>query len=421
MKHYIVAREEALTIGNANNKYEHNERINKSYLNKDIDLSKENHYYKRPDKSYMAIFRSMADSGLFSTRKVSLSNPETAIGSEIIVAVAGDYFQSEEQAIEFFGVANVALNEFFSVTLPDGTKVDGKDLCMSSVVHLDEGSYGLHYTTATCVPRELKKRRTKKEMATGAEAKSAGWYCQLSHSGFWSSEKDGEGNLYYSYSRLNDVVADAYRKAGYTDIVRGEKGSKAKHLHPNAFKALMRDAQEKAEQGMPPIGARKVAGHYIVDEKAYNDLTSAQRGLSVQYQGILMAQKAIDEQQQAIAKERQRIKRRELEADKSVRDSADLAEQCTESAKENKKKEKELQNKSREIIRQKEIISIWEELFRWLIDTIQSILNCVNAIVNGNLSNDEQAKMRQQAESMYADMIEEIEMINNTIESGYEK
>ena len=167
---YIVAREEPLTIATANFRYEHNERTNKTYINPDIDLSKENYHFKKPDKSYIATFHEMADAGLFSTRKVSLKNKDTALGSEIIIAVAGNYFSSKEEAIEFYRIANNALNEFFTVVLPDGRTIKGEDLCISSVVHLDEGSPGLHYTTVTCVPREMKRRRTKKRKSRGYSA-----------------------------------------------------------------------------------------------------------------------------------------------------------------------------------------------------------------------------------------------------------
>lgn len=382
MSFYVVAREEPLTIGNANIKYEHNERKNRTYLNRDVDLTKENHYFKKPDKSYIAIFHEMAESGLFSTRKVQLSNKDTAIGSEIIVAVAGNYFSSEKQAVEFFEVANAALNDYFTVKLPDGTKIDGKDLCISSVVHLDEGSYGLHYTTATCVAREKKKRRTKKQIEAGVQPKSDGWYCQLSHSGFWQSGKDENGKLYYSFSKLNDIIAEAYKKAGYKDIERGKKGSTAKHLHPNVYKALMNEVQQEATQAIEMMDVKKIAGKYVMDKAAYENLINLQNELATQQKAIEKVQELIDVQNQEIKENRYAIKKKELAFEREAKISGQFADKYKSALEEKKKIEAELLVKAKQIEEQREVIAFWEELAKWLIEAIDAIMQMINELFN---------------------------------------
>ena len=411
MSYYVVAREEALTIGNASIKYQHIERKNNTYLNESVDLTKtgENYYFKKPDKSYTAIFHDMAAQGLFSTRKVRLKDKETAIGSEIIVAVAGDYFESREQAIEFFRVADEALNEFFSVTLPNGEKIAGKDLCMSSVIHADEGSYGMHYITCTCVPRELKKRRTKKELDSGAEAKSEGWYCQLSHSGFWQSTKDENGKLYYSYSKLNDVVAEAYKKAGYTDIERGKKGSTARHLHPNEYKALMRELQQEAEGSISLAEARKIGGKYILDESSYERLKALQSNIEKQYAIIKKSQEIVDKETFELKEARRKAKTKELEADKVVKDYEDLKDKYRLTCEENRRYEADKTRKEAEIAKQKDIIDYWEMLFDIIITAIKKILEWIKELLQDALDKKECERIRECIKAEYDNILKTLQ------------
>ncbi len=414
MAYYIVAREEGMTVGDANLRYQHNERCNNTYLNPDIDLSIENHYYKKPDKSYIKMFQEMEERGLFSTRHVRLKDNQTKIGSEIIVCVAGDYFQSREQAVEFFKVANDALNEFFTVHLPDGTKVKGEDLCMSSVVHCDEKSYGLHYTTATCVAREKKRKRTKKQMEEGKSAKSEGWYCQLSHSGFWDSDKDSSGKIVYSYSRLNDVIADAYAKVGYTDIQRGQKGSTAKHLHPNEYKAMMREMEQKANDTLALMDTKRIAGKIIIDESQYENLIDLQEKISLQKIAIEKSQELLDAEQQALKKERIEIKRREIAAEKKI--NKDYEGEYSRIKAESKEREQELFRKKEEISKMEEIISFWEQLFEMLLGAIKKIIGLIDAILHKDLKDEEREQIHLGIVDAYENIkygIETAEMIRN--------
>ena len=65
--------------------------------------------------------------------------------------------------------------------------------------------------------------------------------------------KDGKKILTPSYSVLQDDFYNAMRKAGYTDVERGERGSTEEHLTVTQFKvereqARLADLTEKAEQ-----------------------------------------------------------------------------------------------------------------------------------------------------------------------------
>lgn len=421
MSYYVVAREEPLTVGNSNIKYEHNERKNLTYLNPDIDLSKENYYFKKPEKSYTALFHEMEEQGLFSTRRIKLNDPHTKIGSEIIVAVAGDYFESKEQAIQFFKVANDALNEFFSVTLPDGTKVSGSDLCMSSVVHCDEANYGLHYVTTCCTAKELFKKRTKKQIAENKKPVSQGWYVQLSHSNFWDSHKDETGKLVYSYSILNDVVADAYKKAGYSDIERGKKGSTAKHLHPNEFKAMMRSIEDEAKKSLSRVDAKKIAGKYVMDEKSYDSLVTLQENLAVQQEIIKKSQDMIDRQQQSIKEERYKVKKKELNIEASQKRTAELEDKYELLKEKSEERRKELDEKAMEIENQREIICFWETMFKWFLDMVKKILQWVDQLIHGDLSADERTTVHSSVNKAYDEMIRRIQTMDMALDAGISK
>lgn len=387
MKYKVIAREEGMTIGDANIRYQHIERCNNTYLNPDIDLSIENYHFKKPEQSYIKTFYKMAEDGIISTKRLRLNDSKTKIGSEIIVAVAGDYFESKEQAIEFFKVAHEALNSFFDVKTPDGELlVSGSELCMSSVIHLDEGSYGMHYISCAGVARELKKKRTKKDVEAGREAKSLGWYVQASHSGFWDSEKDEKGKIYYSYSRLNDVIADAYRKAGYTDIERGNRGSTAKHLHPNEFKALMRSVQEEAKNSQEKLDVKRIAGKYVMDDDSYKNLLKLQEDLVVQQTVIEKTQQLLDLQQQQLKQEKVRIKKREIEVDASiVRAEIDNAK-YNEAIEIVNKQKKKLLNLEEENKKCMEVISFWENLFMTIFKAIEAVLGWIDTFLHKTLS-----------------------------------
>lgn len=402
--HYVVAREEAITLSTANFRYEHNERTNKTYMNPDIDLSKENYHFKKPSKSYISTFHDMVDAGLFSTRKVSMKNKDTAIGSEIIIAVAGNYFQSNEEAIAFYKVAYDALNEFFSVTLPDGRRIDGKDLCLSAVVHLDEGSPGLHYSVCTVVPRELKRRRTKKEMAEGTEAKSDGWYFQLSHAGFWQSEKNEEGKLYYSYSKLNDVIAKAYADAGYEDIQRGKKGSTQPHLHPNQYKALMRELQKDAKGTLDRIEAKKVAGKCIMNEDDYEKLSALQDSIEKRYALVRKAQSLIDDETELLKTERYKVKKKELEAEAIIQEQSETMEKYEQALKTISEKDHQIRLQEAKNRENKEEISFWESLFTSIIEIIRKLIAWIDAFLHDNLTKPEQEKIYYNIEETLKDL-----------------
>ena len=412
--HYIVAREEPLTIATANFRYEHNERINKTYMNPDVDLTKENYHYKKPSQSYIATFKEMAEKGLFSTRKVSLKNKNTAIGSEIIVAVAGDFFSSKEEAIEFYRVANDALNKFFTVELPDGRIIKGEDLCISSCLHLDEGSPGLHYTTVTAVASELKKRRTKKEMAEGAAPKSEGWYVQLSHSRFWMSEKDENGKLYYSYSKLNDVVAQAYIDAGYGDrIQRGKKGSTQKHLHPNEYKALMNQVRQEAIKSSKTVGAKKIAGKYVMDDSTFKRLISIQKQMDIQQAVIDKAQSIIDEQKRLLKDERIKTKKKEIEAEQLINMSTGLQDRYENMVVELDKSKKKLFEQDKVIDDQNEIIRFWESFWGWIIESINNVLMWIDTLIHGNLDENEMLVLQSNINRTYEDILDGIKNCTN--------
>lgn len=306
---FIIAREEPITLNDINNRYTHNERTCSSYINKNIDLtkSKDNYHFTKPTKSYLSLFKEMIENNVFSARKVPLNDKNTKIGSEIIIAVSADYLKTREEAIEFFNIANDFLNNYFSVTLSDGTVKNGKDLCLSSILHCDEKSYHLHYSTICCVASQIKKRRTKKEIAENKEPTILKEVVQLSHSRFWQSKKDEKGNLYYSYSQLNDKLFEWYQNAGYTDLKRGEKGSTAKHLHPLQYQQKMEELQTIADNEAKNITAKKIGNKYLLEKDDFENYQRLATAVLFQHKLISDTQAGQDNEKKKLAEEKKKI------------------------------------------------------------------------------------------------------------------
>ncbi len=406
---YLIAREEPVKIKDIELRYLHNERMknNKSeYGNKNIrlELSKNNYYFKKPEGSYIAEFNKMKEEGLFSTRKVRLNDNETAIASEILIAVNGKFFERFEdpaaEMIEFFSIMNRALNNFFSVELPNGEKLKGEDLVISSVIHIDELSpedncYNahLHYVTPTCVARELRKRRTKKEIAEGKEAKSEGHYFQLSHSGFWDATRKEDGTLELSYTRLQDYLHDALIGTKYESIERGQRGSTRKHLSCEAFKALMNETKKEAEKNIAPmIGGKKIAGKYIIDGAAMDNLQQLQKKIALQETIIEKDASIINEEKKQIISERIQLKKKEMQLQSQIKENEELSGKYSDLFEKHMEQEKEKARLEKELSYSKEIISCWEELFQEMFKLINPIKQMIDKALNPKLGKEKQVE-----------------------------
>ena len=139
--------------------------------------------------------------------------------------------------------------------------VGGEQYILSAVMHADERNramsealghdvyhYHLHVVYVPVVEKQvLWSKRCKDKSLVGTVKETV---MQVSNSKKWSSKEvldengktmrtaTGKKVLKKSYSVLQDDFFDAMRKAGYTDVERGERGSTEEHLTVTQFKVI---------------------------------------------------------------------------------------------------------------------------------------------------------------------------------------
>lgn len=235
-------------IGNAQR---HNEREKESYTNPDIisERTNMNIHFKKPSGNYSDMFKQMEKEKIISTRGLK---EDANLYGELIFDVNSAYFYNHggyEFAKMFYEDAYRAAVEI----------VGGEQYILSAVMHADErnramsealGEYIYHYHLhVVYVPVVEKKilwtKRCKDKSLVGTVKETI---MQVSSSKKWTSKPalDENGNvilqnngkpvLRKSYSVLQDDFFNAMKKAGYTDIERGERGSTEEHLTVTQFK-----------------------------------------------------------------------------------------------------------------------------------------------------------------------------------------
>ena len=139
--------------------------------------------------------------------------------------------------------------------------VGGEQYILSAVMHADERNramsealgediyhYHLHVVYVPVVEKKiLWTKRCKDKSLVGTVKETI---MQVSSSKKWTSkpafdesgniilQKNGKPVLKKSYSVLQDDFFDAMKKAGYTDVERGERGSTEEHLTVTQFKVI---------------------------------------------------------------------------------------------------------------------------------------------------------------------------------------
>ena len=139
--------------------------------------------------------------------------------------------------------------------------VGGEQYILSAVMHADERNramsealgqdvyhYHLHVVYVPVVEKEIKWTKRCKDPALVGTVKER--IMQVSMSKKWDSKpvigvdgiplktKTGKAVLKQSYSILQDNFFEYMRKAGYTDVERGERGSSEEHLTITQFKVM---------------------------------------------------------------------------------------------------------------------------------------------------------------------------------------
>lgn len=210
-------------IRNANHKMNavpllerHNERRNKNYSNKDIDLSRssENYHLKSIQaETYQKEFERIRQKHNLKGNLRLSGEKQSNVMCEFVITSDKEFFER---------LGNERTRKFFEDAYNFVTAKVGEDFVVSAVVHLDEATPHMHVTYIPVINGKDRK---------GNQCK------RINCSEFWKGRD--------SYSRLQDEYYDYITARGY-DLERGVKGSTAEHLSVAEFK-LKKTGEQLAE------------------------------------------------------------------------------------------------------------------------------------------------------------------------------
>lgn len=207
-------------IRNANHKMNavpllerHNERRNKNYSNKDIDLSRssENFHLKKIEAAtYQQEFERIRQKHNLKGNLRLTGEKQSNVMCEFVIT-------SDKEFFERLGTERT--RKFFEDAYNFVTAKVGEDFVVSAVVHLDEATPHMHVTYIPVINGKDRK---------GNQCK------RINCSEFWKGRD--------SYSRLQDEYYDFITARGY-DLERGVKGSTSEHLSVAEFKLKKTEEQ----------------------------------------------------------------------------------------------------------------------------------------------------------------------------------
>lgn len=195
----------------------HNERLNKNYSNKDIDLSRssENYHLKHiQTATYQQEFDRIRTRQQLKGNLRLQGKKQSTVMCEFVITSNREFFDrlGKERTKQFFKDA------YAFVT----SKVGGEQYVVSAVVHMDEATPHMHVAYIPVINGKDRK---------GAPCK------RINCSEFWKGRD--------SYSKLQDEYYDFITNRGY-DLERGVKGSTAEHLSVAEYK-LKKSSEQLAE------------------------------------------------------------------------------------------------------------------------------------------------------------------------------
>lgn len=195
----------------------HNERLNKNYSNKDIDLSRscENYHLKQiQTATYQQEFERIRTRQQLKGNLRLQGKKQSTVMCEFVITSDKGFFDrlGKERTKQFFKDA------YQFVT----AKVGGEQYIISAVVHMDEATPHMHVAYIPVINGKDRK---------GSPCK------RINCSEFWKG-KD-------SYSKLQDEYYDFITNRGY-NLERGIKGSTAEHLSVAEYK-LKKSSEQLAE------------------------------------------------------------------------------------------------------------------------------------------------------------------------------
>jgi len=287
----------------------HNERKNETYGNMNVDLSRSflNVQFRNcGGRTYNETLDQLIAKGAISLRGLK---EDAKIYDEMILDVNSDYFEKH-------GGYDFA-KRFYEEAYRFAAKVYGEEHILSAVMHADEINlaltekyghlvyhYHLHIVALPVVEKQVLWTKRCKDPTLVGTVKEV--IHQVSHSKKWKSQKmindKGEVSLIPSYRILQDVFFHHMQEAGFTDFIRGERGSDTQHLscleyqvrqNSARLKEIQKALQAKDEQKrnaelihkthteIDGMGKRTITGKVVISKEDFDILTGlAKEGIS---------------------------------------------------------------------------------------------------------------------------------------------
>ena len=242
---FTVARVVTHTRAGVGKCERHNERKNENYGNMNVDLERTPmniHFKDCGGATYNETLDRLVAAGEVSLRGLKA---DARVYDEMILDVNTDYFERH-------GGYDFA-QRFYGEAYRFACKLYGEQNILSAVMHADEINlalterygypvyhYHLHIVALPVVEKQVlwsKRCRDKALVGTVKETIQ-----QVSHSKKWKSQRaldengkpafddKGRPKLLPSYSVLQDEFCDHMKEAGFTDFIRGERGSTEDNL-----------------------------------------------------------------------------------------------------------------------------------------------------------------------------------------------
>ena len=292
---FTVARVATHTRAGVGKCERHNERKNETYGNMNVDLERTPmniHFKACGELTYNETLDRLVADGAVSLRGLK---ENAKVYDEMILDVNTDYFE-RHGGYKFAG-------EFYREAYRFACKLYGKQNILSAVMHADEINlaltekygypvyhYHLHIVALPVVEKQVLWSKRCKDKALVGTVKET--IQQVSHSKKWKYQRavDGQGKpaiddkgrpkYIPSYSILQDEFCRHMREAGFTDFVRGERGSTADNLSNLEYqiqqdKARLKEIQERvrAEESKLAVIQPISKTHAEIDEMGKKTLT----------------------------------------------------------------------------------------------------------------------------------------------------
>lgn len=254
---YAIIRNENHKMGAVHLIERHNERLNKNYSNKDIDLSRSHlnyHLKKIQSETYHQEFeRIRSQYNLLGNLRLT-GEKQSNVMCEFLITSDKEFFDrlGEEKTKRFFSDAY----DFVA------SKVGGEQFIVSAVVHIDEKSPHMHVSYIPVIKGKDRKKNP---------------CLRINCSEFWKGRD--------SYSKLQDEYFDYITSRGYP-LERGERGSTAEHLSVSEYKLkkTIEQISELTEQvaeieSVDNISKRNLPLNMVALKKTdFETLTAAAKG-----------------------------------------------------------------------------------------------------------------------------------------------